>query len=82
MGNDKLHHNLKLRYLKHQCAPSARHMSPEPGALKTCQVYAMKYLICEFRDSLLTLVVALCSGVSVPLAPASRTVRLTNYLYI
>lgn len=56
--------------------------APRPEAIKRCQVYAMKYLICEFRDTLLALVVALCSGVSVPLAPASRTVRLRLYLYI
>ena len=41
--------------------------------MQECQVHRMKYLICEFRDTLLTLVVALCSGVSVPLAPASKT---------
>lgn len=41
--------------------------------MQECQVHRMKYLICEFGDTLLTLVIALCSGVSVPLAPASKT---------
>lgn len=38
----------------------------------------MNHLICKFRDTLLALVVALCSSVSVPLAPASRTVQVNK----
>ena len=73
MVDRRLHNSVKL--YSHNF--SVIHLlSTVASVLSNCQADAMNHLICKFRNALLALVVALGSGVSVPLAPENRTYYL------
>lgn len=73
MVDRRLHNSVKLYSLNF----SVIHLlSTVASPLSESQADAVNHLICKLRNALLALVVALGSGVSVPLAPVIRTYYL------